>query len=97
MLSFSTGFSFQVPLCILKFSISSEMSASSSSVYFYNLNQFIFTNFIKNNNEGDRRSGTTWIGVSQKDLQISKRTKEDKNAKKLVEKRARALQVCRGQ
>ena len=32
---------------------------------------------IKNNNEEERSSGTTGTGVSQKDLQISKETKEE--------------------
>ena len=32
---------------------------------------------IKNNNEEERSSGTTGTGVSQKDLQISKKTKEE--------------------
>ena len=48
----------------------------------------------ENNNEEERRSGTTGTGVSLKDLQISEKTKEEKNAKKFVEKRARSLQAC---
>ena len=32
---------------------------------------------IKNNDEEERSSGTTGTGVSQKDLQISKKTKEE--------------------
>ena len=59
---------------------------------FRHFNQYKFTDFNKNNNEEERSSGTTGIGVSQKDLQIGKKTKEVEN---LVEKRARALQGCR--
>ena len=53
---------------------------------FRHFNQYIFTGFNKNNKEEERSSGTTGTGVSQKDLQISKKQKKKKNAKKLVEK-----------
>ena len=57
---------------------------------FHNFRQFIFAEFNRNNNEEGRRSGTTGTGVSQKDLQISEKTREEKkNAKTLVEKRVR--------
>ena len=56
--------------------------------------QYMLTEFYKNNNVEERRSGTTWTGFSQKDLRIRETTKEDKNAKKFVEKRARAFQAC---
>ena len=52
---------------------------------------------LKNNYEEERSSGTTGTGVSQKDLQISKKQKmKRENAKKLVGKRACALQACSG-
>ena len=38
------------------------------------------------NNEEERSSGTTGTGINQKDLQISKRTKEEKDAKNLLKK-----------
>ena len=48
----------------------------------------------QNNNEEERRSGTTGTGVGQKDLQIIEKTEKEKNAKKLVDNRTRALQTC---
>ena len=43
---------------------------------FRHFNHYIFTK-LKKNNEEERSSGTTRTGVSQKDLQISKKTKEE--------------------
>ena len=42
---------------------------------FRHFNQYIFTEFNKNNNEEEISSGTTGTGFSQKDLQISKKNK----------------------
>ena len=53
---------------------------------FQHFNQYISKEFNKNINEEERSSRTTRTGVSQKDLQISKKQKKKKNAKKLVEK-----------
>ena len=44
---------------------------------FRHFNHYIFTEFNRNNTEEERSSGTTGTGVSQKDLQISKKTKEE--------------------
>ena len=44
-------------------------------------NQFIFTEFNKNNNEEERSSGTTGTGVSQKDLYISIKKGEEEKLK----------------
>ena len=44
---------------------------------FRHFHHYIFTEFNKNNNEEERSSGTTGTGVSQKDLQISEKTKEE--------------------
>ena len=49
----------------------------------------MFTEFNKNNNEEERSSGTTGTGVSQKDLQISKKTEEVENTLKSLKKGAR--------
>ena len=56
---------------------------------FHHFNQYIFIGFNKNNNEEERSTGTTGLGVSQKDLQICKK-RTRKNTKKFVEKRARS-------
>ena len=44
---------------------------------FRHFNYYIFTEFNRKNIEEERSSGTTGTGVSQKDLQISEKTKEE--------------------
>ena len=49
-----------------------------------------------NQNNNETRSGTTGTGIGQTDLQINEKTEKEKNAKKLVEKRTRALNEFKG-
>ena len=48
---------------------------------FRHFNQYLFTDFNKDNNEKERSSGTTGTGVSQKDPQISKKQEKKKTLK----------------
>ena len=45
---------------------------------FRNFNQYIIYKINENNNEEEKRSGTTGLGVSQKDLQINEKNNERK-------------------
>ena len=54
---------------------------------FRNFNQYIFTDFKPKNNEEKRRSGATWIGVSQKEPQLGNTKNEKKALRKVAEKR----------
>ena len=59
--------------------ITHSLLRGSSSIYFHNFSQYMFTDLNKNNNEEGRRSGTTGTGFSQKYQMINKKkTKEEK-------------------
>ena len=49
---------------------------------YFQFNQYIFKGFNKTNNEEIRSNGTIETGVSQKDLQISRKIKEEEKALK---------------
>ena len=73
--------------------ITHSLLRGSSSIYFHNFSQYMFTDLNKNNNEEGRRSGTTGTGFSQKYQMINKknerRKKDDSQSKN-----GRSLQAC---